>query len=199
MNSIFLTGVATSGKDSLQRILTKILEPTIQVERWSFADNLKSYLDPFIRQHFGISAFTKDPQEKELIRGLFVEFGLVKRKMSFGKFWWQQLHPSLLESIKSGCLPCITDLRYAIYQEDEHYFAKQVMDGVIIHITRYDKNGARILPPNAHEKENDPILEALADFKIVWPTSDNQEFLEDLARHQLAPLLESIKNKYGSK
>lgn len=199
MNSIFLSSVATGGKDTLKKILSNIFSDKIQIDRFSFADDLKADLDSFCKEKFGISAFTINPKEKELIRPLFVEFGMIKRLQSNGTYWWKRLKPKIENNIKEGCLPCITDLRYAKFTEDEHFFAKNVMDGVIVHITRHDKNGSEVLAPNDQERENNPKIKAIADYHLTWKTSNDINYLEDVVRTQLKDLLVKIEEKYGIK
>ena len=199
MNTIFISSVATGGKDTLYKVLSHIFKDKIHLEQRAFANELKLNLDGFCRQHFGISAFTTIPKEKELIRPIFVEFGLIKRTISKGTYWWKLLEPQIRESIEQGSLPVITDLRYALYPEDEHFFAKNIMDGVIIHVTRYNKDGSKVLAPNSQERENDPKLEAIADYKLQWSTSDNFDFLVDTVKTQLSGLIERINIKYGIK
>jgi hypothetical protein len=197
MNSLFISGVATCGKDTLKKILATILPKNIHLERFSFADDLKAELDHFCREKLGISAFTINPKEKELIRPLFVEFGLIKRIQSNGTYWWKRLQPKIENGIKDGDLPCVTDLRYAFYPEDEHFFAKNVVDGVIIHVTRFNKDGGEILAPNLQEKENDPKVKSISDYRLSWNTSDDMCYLEDVVKVQLKDLLDKINKKYA--
>lgn len=198
-DSIFLTSVATGGKDTLFNILKEILKDNIEPERISFADNLKMAVNDFSRKMFDISAFTRNPKDKELIRPIFVETGLIKRVQSRGTYWWGLIQPIVQRCVDEGGLPIITDLRYAKYQEDEHYFAKNVFKGIIIHITRYDSLGNKILAPNIHEIENDPKLEAMADYKLQWPTSDDKEVLRTLVETQLKELIDLICQKFPKK
>jgi hypothetical protein len=198
-DSIFLTSVATAGKDTLLLILKDILAEHVEVERISFADNLKISVNEFTRKMFDISAFTRNAKDKEMIRGIFVETGLIKRIQSRGTYWWKLIQPLVQKSIDEGCLPIVSDLRYCKYAEDEHFFAKNVCKGIIVHITRFDEFGNKVIPPNAQEMENDPKLEEMADYKLQWPTSDNKEVLRNLVETQLKELIDLICQKFPKK
>ena len=71
---IGIAGFASAGKDTAAKILQQEF-----MKRWgddmkivSFAKELKSDCDPFLQKHFGISAFTEVPLEKEIIRPILV-------------------------------------------------------------------------------------------------------------------------------
>jgi len=186
--------VALSGKDTLFKILDS-LYPN-KLERVGLADLLKSEMDDFCRKSYGISAFTKDPKEKELIRPMFVAHGKVKRAQHHGTYWTGLVQERVDDIIKDGLIPVCTDIRYSTYPEDEIFWLKTKNNGVYIQVDRYHKDGAKIEPPNSDEKEQEKILEKYADYKLSWPTSDNMDYLADVVKVQLKDLLLKIENKY---
>lgn len=175
-NLIGLTGVANAGKDHLFLYLKYLLlEKKIDAKRFSLADELKRKMDDFLKKETGISAFTIDKKEKDSIRGLMVEFGRFKRIQTQGTYWTGLIQQQVSESILKKEQPILTDLRYVAYPKDEYDWVKNQNKGVVIHISRLDKSGALIGPPNEEEARNNPKLLALADYKITWPTLDKFE------------------------
>ena len=74
MNTNFIIGVcghARSGKDTFCEHAKSILsKKKIGAARAAFADELKKDLDDLCRHKIGISAFTQDSKEKDIIRPL---------------------------------------------------------------------------------------------------------------------------------
>lgn len=184
---IGISGNATSGKDTLFRLLNKILleEYNVESRRLALADDLKLEINDFCKKNYGISAFTKDSQEKEFIRPLMVTHGFLKRKETFGKYWTNLLQPKINNLLNENLVPIITDIRYNFYENDEVFWLKSVNNGVLIHVTRYDNTGIRIKPCNKDEEENEPKLIKMADFSLNWPSSNDDVFLSDLVKTQL--------------
>ena len=72
----------------------------------------------------------------------------------------------------------ITDVRFDEYEKDEVYWVKNEINGVLIHIAKYEEiNGKRIFlqPANAAEARNNPNLIDKADFVLNWPHEENKE------------------------
>ena len=82
-NIIAIGGNARSGKDTLGRNLVYILkEYGIKAKTYSFADQLKQETDEFLKKTLGISAFTENDDEKNIIRPFLVFWGTeIRRKM----------------------------------------------------------------------------------------------------------------------
>lgn len=181
------------GKDTLFKILDSLFPN--KLERVALADNLKGELDEFCQRHYKISAFTKNPVEKEIIRGLFVSHGKVKRIISKGQYWTNLVQERINDIIHDGLIPVCTDIRYSYYPEDEIFWLKEKNKGVYIHVNRYN-NGEKILALNSEEMEQEKILENQADFRLNWATNNDINYLTDIASAQLKPLLDIIKEKY---
>ena len=84
MNKLIgLTGFARSGKDTFYIRAANYLANTDNLAfRFAFADVLKRECDPLLMLNAGISAFTSNPEEKELIRPLLVAYGTgIRRKL----------------------------------------------------------------------------------------------------------------------
>ncbi len=196
----FMLGIGSSalvGKDTLFGILSDIFKDKIPMERVALADILKAEVNEFTSKTYGISAFTKDPKEKEIIRPLFVIHGKIRRVLSRNKYWTNLLQERVDSLFTEGAIPVCTDIRFAESEEDEIHWLKNKNNGVYIHVNRYDKSGNRIPPANEEEERNTRILEKHADFTLNWQTTDDKQLREDIVRAQLDGLLKLIENKYG--
>lgn len=182
---IGICGVATAGKDTFFAVFKEYLkEHGIVVQRFALADKLKDELDPFLIKTCGISAWTTDSKEKTLIRPMLVAYGGIKRRMTTGTHWTNQIEQPLREAMAKGIVPVVTDIRYAEYEKDEVYWIKN-FGGKLAYITRYqESNGQRtfVQPPNEDERRNDPKLREAADAVIEWDTVQNPT-VDNLADH----------------
>ena len=169
---IGLTGFARSGKDSFFKLSTEYLKSHgIVTKRYALADALKADINEFLIDKIGISAFSDNVDEKKIIRPLLVEYGRCKRVQSDGKYWTGLLEKSINKDSNDIDIAFVTDVRYALYNEDEIFWLQNDMEGELIHISQYrDINGSRAyLPsPNGDESENDPILRKHADLFFEW-------------------------------
>jgi hypothetical protein len=171
---IGLSGLARSGKDAFCRHLITELSPLV-VKRFALADALKAKLFPFIMEHFGKDITTCAGEDKENLRDIMVAFGKAKRRYSNGEYWTGLLEAQILSD--SFDVAIVTDIRYDIYPQDEVWWIKEHMHGTLVHISRYEeKDGERIWikPPNNDEATNDVNLKCKADYRIEWPTVDEE-------------------------
>lgn len=165
MNTNFLIGItgnARCGKDTFCEYAKRFLsKKKVSAARAAFADELKKDLDHLCKHKIGISAFTQDTSEKEIIRPLLVTYGSeVIRKMD--ENWWiDRLEKTLGVHQHMNILPIITDVRYP----NEMDWIQKKHNGVVIHVTREG-----IKPANAEEKKYSAYLKSNADFRIRWPT-----------------------------
>ena len=169
---IAIGGVARAGKDTLCQIIQSHLKT--KTKRIALADALKLEMDPYLRSHFGISAFTSNPEEKKLVRDLFVAHAAVRRRQTQGTYWTKLVTPELHASIANGEVPIVTDIRYSEYDEDELFWVK-FNGGLLVHLARRDKDGQLICPANTDEMNNDPKIRANAVCALTWNTHDTQE------------------------
>lgn len=172
---IGLSGFAKVGKDTFCNALIKALVTKgYSAKRFALADELKKKLNPFLIQECGIDIFNCSPQEKETVRDILVAYGKVKRLQSQGRFW-----TSILEEIiwkESHDFSIVTDVRYDFFPNDEVWWIKSQMSGILIHLNR-----GGIKPPNKDEEINDPKIAAQADFDLIFPNLPEdkiQEFVD---------------------
>lgn len=180
-----VAGVATAGKDTFFILFQEYLaRQGFRVQRFALADKLKDELDPFLTSSFGISAWTKNPEEKKLIRPILVAHGGLRRSMSKGQYWTNQLTPVVQKALADGIIPVITDVRYAEYSQDEVFWL-QGMGGKLVYVSRYMlKDGQKhfVQPPNEDERRNDPRLRESASAIIEWDTVINPK-VDDMSEH----------------
>jgi hypothetical protein len=191
---IGISGNATSGKDSLFDSINSILSDyKIESSRLALADPLKYELDSFTRSSYGISSFTKDPKEKNIIRPLMVAHGKIKRSQTNGTYFTKLAQNILDSNAKDNIITICTDVRYFQYNEDEFYWLKQ-NDGVLVYIERVNSDGSIIIPANNDELENNSKLKFVADFNLRWPTTDDLNLRKDCVLKQLNGLIQLITN-----
>ena len=145
-NIIAIAGNARTGKDTLGNNFVKILnEQGIKAKTFSFANQLKEYVNQFVIDQTGISAFTENKEEKKLIRPFLVCLGTdVMRKIN-NNIWIEKLSGNLL----GDHVNIITDLRFA----NELKWIKE-SNGLSLLIKRDGIN-----PANPYEEEQNKILE----------------------------------------
>ena len=168
--SIGISGVAGCGKNTLSEIIIKLLQRLeLPYRELSIAKNLKQEISWVSRELYGINSSNCTREEKDTIRPLLVAHGEIKRKLSNGTYWTSLLNKELApEKIN-----IITDIRFNEYEKDEVYWLKNEINGVLIHLSRYDKvNGGKAYYPPANEAErrNEPLLKEEADFLLKWKT-----------------------------
>lgn len=200
---IGLTGVARSGKDTMCMALIKELKNNNLIgRRFSIADGLKASLHNFILTEFGIDTFTTSITDKEIIRPMLVEYGLVKRNLSEGKFLTGKLQEIIDSSLakEPTDVVIVTDIRYDKFPEDEYFWITEKNKGGLVHITKtYEidrtlKSGsifAKTLPANEQERLYDPILEKKADYKVCWESKG--DFNEETQHYYLPYASEVLK------
>ena len=180
MKVIGISGNATVGKDSLCTELKTLLEEdyNYQTCRFAFADKLKKEVDNFLLETLGISAFTQNPKEKEIIRPFLVWWGTEIRRKNDKNHWIDQIENnmkfihSLEEAENSETIFVITDVRY----KNEFDWIKSFDNGCTIFLDRYDKNMNLIQPGNEYEERNNKWLRDTADIKFVWQTVDDESY-----------------------
>ena len=172
-NNIGISGVAGCGKNTLSSIIIKLLQRMgLPYRELSIANNLKQEVSWVSRELYGINSSNCTREEKGTIRPLLVAHGEIKRKLSNGRHWIEMLNKELAPDK----INIITDVRYNQYEKDEVYWLKREINGVLIHLSRYDEiNGKRkyFLPANETEKENDPSVKHEADFILNWKSEKN--------------------------
>lgn len=191
--NIALSGVAGCGKNTVSSIITKLLgRLDLPYKELAIADNLKKELIPSSKELYGIDPSNCSRREKDLIRPFLVAHGEIKRNLSEGRHWVNQVN-SKLDAEK---INIITDVRFNKYEKDEAYWVKNEINGVLIHVSLYNiKNNQRVFlsPANETEFKNDLLVKKEADFILNWP------FEKDKTKQILncEKLLKWVKNIYA--
>lgn len=178
---IAIAGNARSGKDTLGKNICELLrEYDINAATYSFADQLRAEVDSFLQETLGISAYTTDNREKIIIRPFLVFWGTEIRRWMNASVWIDKLN----ERIKHNEVAVITDLRF----ENEYNFVKE-NGGLVVYLTRIDKNGCEIQPANSYEKENNVFLSNNADSNFAWLSSNDDSLLKSISNELLETII----------
>ena len=156
---IGISGLARSGKDTLAKYLSEVIWEDIGIrpQVYSFADKIKWHLKDVISDHYGISAYTEDTEEKKIIRDILVCHGETMKKIH-GKTVWADLMFKNLNKGETKHFPIIPDVRF-------DFEAKYIQEkgGQVVHISKIGN-----LPPNKIEEENDPLCRESANVHHTW-------------------------------
>jgi len=170
---IGLSGLAGSGKDSFFQILSE----KMGCSRISLGDSLKSHIKEECIKKYNIDPTSCSRDEKEIIRPFLVSWARKKREESGGRFWINSVEGEINKIISQKKNVVITDIRYTEYLNDELYWLKRELGGILVHISLYEwytdvDEGAKVKmfleAPNEDEKRNDPVLRENADYNIEW-------------------------------
>lgn len=162
---IGLCGLARSGKDTFFALAREYFQNyDIKCIRFSFADALKYDVKDFLLEKVGISSFTEDDNQKEIIRDFLVAYGTKLMRRMDADYWIKKIQNQVKNSISNGFCPVITDVRYL----NELEWAVN-MGGTCIHL---DRSGNQA--PNEEEAENDPLLKMKCDYHLKWDNFENR-------------------------
>jgi len=192
-NNIGISGVAGCGKNTLSTIIIKLLQRMgLPYRELSIANKLKQEVSCVSRELYGINSTNCTREEKNTIRPLLVAHGEIKRKLSNGRHWVE----ALTKELAPDKINIITDVRYNQYEKDEVYWLKNEINGVLIHLSRYDEiNGKRVYfpPANDSEKANDSLVRKESDFIQNWKSEkdDTKKIIS------ASLLLEWVKKLYA--
>ena len=150
---IGIGGNARSGKDTLANNLVSILaELNIKAEKVSFANALRQSVDDFLLRELGISAFTQDKKEKDIIRPFLVFWGTDIMRGRDEDVWVKKLQSSL----KEDQVNIISDLRFT-----NELDWIQNNNGVSVMLSRPNAN-----PANKYEEEENKKLRQSVNLKF---------------------------------
>ena len=168
--NIGISGVAGCGKNTVANIIIKLLQRMgLPHRELSIARNLKKEVSCVSRELYGIDSTDCTREEKDVIRPFLVSHGEIKRNLSNGRHWVDKI----TEELAPEKINIITDVRYNKYDKDEVFWLKNEINGVLIHVSRYDEvDGKRAFMPPANDTEriNDPLVKRDADLKFYWKT-----------------------------
>jgi hypothetical protein len=161
---VSVSGRKRSGKNSLaDAFIKEFAAKNILAKQYAFADELKKELNPLFLLNAGVSAFTEDPVEKELIRKTLISYGTGYWRNKDPDHWIKKLEKTLVEN-EVPHVAILTDTRF--YSNELPWVEKN--GGITIHLSRYDENGNLYPCAGEDEMANDPILEERAAHKIKW-------------------------------
>jgi len=190
-----ISGVAGSGKDLFYSIFEEEMRRRSKsVKRYAIADSLKKEVSGFTKEAYGIDALSCKGEEKELIRPLLVFHGKLKRDQTKGRHWIDRLQSvfDLRTSELTPDISCITDIRYAKYENDEVEWLKNELGGALVHISQYTYHHHSHRPyvwrkpANKEEESQEPLLKQAADYKLQWEFKEgSQEEIEGYTRKKV--------------
>ena len=190
--NIGIGGVAGCGKNTVANIIIKLLQRMgLPYRELSIAKNLKKEVSYVSRELYGIDSTNCTREEKDIIRPFLVSHGEIKRNLSNGRHWVEKI----TEELAPEKINIITDVRFNKYEKDEVFWLKKEINGVLIHVSRYEEvGGERVFMPPANDTEtvNDPLVKRDADFKFYWKTEKNDTNKIISASH----LLKWVKKLY---
>lgn len=178
-----VTGFATSGKDTLYALCTNELSDNFNTRRYAFADQLKEECDDFLLKNVGISAFTSDPFQKEIIRPFLVTYGTHIRRKLNPNCWITRLEKSIRSEALMDHIIFITDVRF----ENEAIWIIN-NGGFIINVEREG-----IGPANQDEEQQSYLLKKHTSFNVSWPTVGMEEIFS--LKDHISPILEKFSEQ----
>ena len=179
---IGVSGVAGSGKDLFSSSLEKqLVSRGFKILKLSLAAPLKSEVQEWCIQNYGIDSVNCTREDKEKIRDFLVFHGTTKRNATNGRHWVDIINKKIEQEKDNYDYFIISDVRYDDYEEDEVHWLQKEVEGVLIHVQLYwvEKrlNGLKKVfqePINSEEERNDPKLLKKCDFDVTW------ELFEDI-------------------
>jgi len=126
-------------------------------------DAVKADLKNLLLDKFSINSFTENSEQKEFMRPLLVEYGKMQRNRTKGRYFIDGFIP------ESNVVNILPDIRYVEYPEDEVYWLKNEVKGLLIFIKRQGIEDA-----NDTEKVNNRIISNMADYILNWSTLDEK-------------------------
>lgn len=167
---IGLTGFARSGKDTFFKFANLIYSniKSFECQRFAFADELKKECDQFLLDNVGISAWTDNDLEKNVIRPFLVTYGTHVRRKLNPNCWIDKIKDDVQYWINTGNTAVITDVRYL----NEVQWIKD-MGGKVVNISRIG-----IGPANTEEAEQAELMQSYIDHAIEWPTYGEKSISE---------------------
>ena len=167
-------GNARSGKDTLASNLVSILaELNIKAEKVSFANALRQSVDDFLLRELGISAFTEDKKEKDIIRPFLVFWGTDIMRGRDEDVWVKKLQSSL----KEDQVNIISDLRFT-----NELDWIQNNNGVSVMLSRPNAN-----PANKYEEEENKKLRQSVNlkFSLADLKKENRDYILKSVSHEI--------------
>jgi len=167
---IGLSGYARSGKDEFFKITSKLF-PEMKILRLGFADGLKSYLDDFLIEETGFSAFTDNEEEKKIIRPYLVSIANYYRFKTGGKFWidnWEKERKKISNDYDFLFVPDVRFVNELVFLKNE-----KRSTNIDVNLT---SNGVSNPPANISEANQTSSTKSFCDLKFTWEKSDDEDY-----------------------
>lgn len=165
-----IAGKKRVGKSTLtQGFINQYEKMGLRAKNYAFADELKKELDPLFLLNAGVSAFTEDPVEKELLRPSLIAYGTGYWRNKDPDHWIKKLAAQFKKDEGEVDVAIISDARFA---SNEIPWIKS-LGGKIIYLIRTDDDGNEFPPAGVDEEINDPLLRKEADFIFSWGNHNN--------------------------
>ena len=179
-NIIGVAGYARTGKDTFGSILIKQLgDLGISCKKLSLAFELKSDLDNFLTEKFGISAFTENSKEKNFIRPLLICYGTELMRKKDPEYWIKKIQKTIDLNNNCGIISVVCDIRF---MNEASWLRKN--GGVLVHLKRTGIEAA-----DKNELNNENALREFSDFPVTWDS-----FTEDYI-DKCEPLVKQFINE----
>jgi len=190
MNKLIgVSGFATSGKDTLFTEASSFLKSSKKKAcRFAFADELKNECNDFLLDNIGISAFTKSPIEKEIIRPFLVTYGTDLRRRLDPLCWIKKISSKVSKKHSEGAFVFVTDVRFL----NE---AQWIIDsgGFLVHVSR-----SGIGPANTDEHKEFLKYKNLIDLHVKWPaTTEPKLYLNNFFNFLSSPKFKSCNFNFA--
>ena len=199
---VAFTGFARSGKDSFCLEFQTQLEdfcPNLKAETLSFANQIREEAGVFIQEQFGISAWTEEDSDKEIIRHFLRGYGMSKRTKD-NLYFVKKLQERINTLHSSTDVFIISDLRFAQFDKDELSWLKEKRNKLHVHISRFkadDEGGLiKVEAPNEDEAANNDKLEKAADIVLNIPWEDSLDEFNTVVKEQTQNLLKQNINLF---
>jgi hypothetical protein len=152
----------------------------VKAKTYALATQLKHDITFLTEGDFKISAFTKNDEEKKIIRPLLVGYGESWRKANPDH--WIEILDSNLEP---RTLAIVTDIRYE--NEADYILENQ---GFLLNLSRSNLDGTFVGPANEEEKLNGPKVKAKASFELCWGTISDEKIIDEVVESFIISILE---------
>jgi hypothetical protein len=178
---IGISGFARSGKDTFfQRSSNLLSKEGKQSKRYAFADALKEELDELLLKYTGISAFTEENKDKELIRPLLVTYGTELRRKLNQNCWIEKIQDRVIDSLNRKEYVFITDVRF----KNEAEWIR-MNGGLLVNVSR-----AGVTPANHEEHKQLHLMKRFITHNCFWETYGDNHL--DKCDEHVAPILSHI-------
>ena len=180
---IGVSGVAGAGKDLfVDACIAELAKRGKSSDKVAIATELKSEVQSWCLEHYGINALNASREDKEKIREFLVFHGVAKRRASDGRHWINLADKAINSMKRNYDYLFVSDVRYSDFEKDEVHWVKEELKGTLVHISQYEIKEATSKrgwpkavedkvfkePANAEEARNDPKLKAYADYRLSW-------------------------------